>query len=151
MKFKKFFLIMSILFLTLALLPNLINYIFPIKDYLAYSGMTYGNLDTISYFEKINNGLFFNDLQFLVRSNHKNIEGGYIFMLYSLFGFLFKWSNFSTAMIYLIMKMCCAIIFLFALYFFIKEFIKDNSKKITTFLLLFSLDLGAFGYLFRII
>ena len=65
------------------------------------------------------------------------MNGGFIFTLYSLFGFIFGNIGLNISRIFHILKLRSNILFLYALYKFIKEFIKEKDQTFTSISVLF--------------
>ena len=137
--FKKQYIFLSIIFITLLIIPIILGVVC-CENGFTYSWLTNSPTDSMSYMSKINNGKYFDSLEYVVRSNHQteDLRGGYLFTLYTLFGLIFGNLGMSAGAIFNLMKVLCSIFYLIATYFFIKEFIKEEKRYFTAILLLFT-------------
>lgn len=137
--FEKQYIILSVIFLLAILTPTILGFICCIDDF-SYSWLTNSPIDSISYMGKINNGKYFDSIEYVVRSNHQtdDMRGGYLFTLYSIFGLIFGNLGLSSGLIFTMMKVFFAVMFLISGYFFIKEFINKKNRYFTALLLLFT-------------
>ena len=138
-KFKKQYIILSIIFIACLIIPILLGFLC-CEDGFTYSWLTNSPTDSMSYMSKINNGKYFDSLEYIVRSNHQteDMRGGFLFTLYTFFGLIFGNLGMSAGPIFNLMKIICSIFFLISAYFFIKEFIKKENRYFTAILLLFT-------------
>ena len=83
--FKHNYLVISTIFIIITFLPYIISLLLTPTN-MDFSGIVNGSLDHLGYIAKINSGSYFDTINYHVRTNYQTeIDGGYLFTIYSFF------------------------------------------------------------------
>lgn len=130
------YIFLSIIFFIFTIIPYILGYI-TTPGGMKFSWLISASLDHISYLEKINNGVLFNSLEFLMRTNYQtDVSGGLIFTLYSGAGLLFSKFGLNETAIFVLIKLLGTFFLLISFWYFLKTFVKKE-KIITSTILVF--------------